>query len=256
VDRETFRQRLKSASESAVKLAREFTFNEIYENFVYKIVPNCLDSSSYLTEYEIENLECRRKELNIFFSAEEVLDKLIIENKVPVWINCSVIRSTRKKTTIELLTSRRFRDDSELYHKSENYSPFHSLIQFPPYFQFDSSEKFDVNWRDKKIQTAFKLRKAKIALKAEIKKRKELKENYWECYDRICESLGSRDKKEILEKLKSAKTLINGLTDGWAEFKNELDLLANSYNSEMTTNELVDLKFLQDETNEILKRRK
>jgi hypothetical protein len=256
VDRETFRQRLKSASESAVQIARKFTFNEICENFVYKIVPNCLDLSSYLTEFEIENLRSRRNELNKTFSAEEVSEKLIIENKVPVWINCSVIRSTRKETTIELLTSRRFRDDSELYHKSENYSPFHSLIQYPPYLQFDSAEKFDVNWRSKKIQTAFKLRKAKIALNAEIKKQKKRKENYWECYDRICESLGNRDKKEIFEKIKSAKALINGLTDGWAEFKIELDLLENSYKSELTKKELVDFEFLQSETKEILKRKK
>jgi len=104
----------------------------------------------------------------------EVADRLILDNKVPVWINCSVIRSTRKISTIELFTSRRFRDDSELYHNLENYPPFHAVIINPPYL-FDNKEKFDVNWRYKKLQTAINLRKVKRNLNEEIKKGKEQK---------------------------------------------------------------------------------
>jgi hypothetical protein len=174
MDRETFITRLNEASISALKLAKEFTFNEIGENLIYKIKPNSLDLSDHLTGLEKENLSNRKKELNKSLTANEVADRLMFENKVPVWINCSVIRSTKKITTIELFTSRRFRDDSELYHKMETYPPFHVVIMNPPYL-YDNKEKFDVNWRYKKIQTAIKLRKAKRNLNEEIKKRKEYK---------------------------------------------------------------------------------
>jgi len=172
MDKETFIKRLNEASNSALKLAREFTFNELAENLIYTIKPNSLDLSDHLTDFEKDNLSVRKKELNKTLTVNEVADRLIHDNKVPLWINCSVIRSTRKTTTIELFTSRRFRDDSELYHKMETYPPFHAVIMNPPYL-FDNEEKFDVNWKYKKIQTAIKLRKAKRNLNEEIKKRKE-----------------------------------------------------------------------------------
>jgi hypothetical protein len=174
MDKETFITRLNKASNSALKLAREFTFNEITENLIFKIKPNSLDLSDHLTDSERENLIARKKELNKTLTANQVADRLILENKVPIWINCSVIRSTKKTTTIELFTSRRFREDSELYHKMETYPPFHAVIINPPYL-FENKEKFDVNWRYKKIQTAIKLRKAKRNLNEEIKKRKKHK---------------------------------------------------------------------------------
>ncbi|RIJ46263.1 hypothetical protein D1614_20035 [Maribellus luteus] len=149
MDKETFIKRLNEASNSALKLAREFTFNEIADKLIFKIKPNSLDLSKHLTDSEKENLIARKKELNKTLTANEVANRLILENKVPVWINCSVIRSTKKITTIELFTSRRFRDDSELYHKIETYPPFHAVIMNPPYL-FDNKEKFDVNWRYKK----------------------------------------------------------------------------------------------------------
>jgi hypothetical protein len=160
MDKETFIIRLNRASESAVELAREFTFNEITEKLIYKIKPNSPDLSDHLTDLEKENLNSRKKELNKVFSAEEVSERLVLENKVPVWVNCSVIRSTKKITTIELCTSRRFREDSEIYHKIETYPPFHAVIVNPPYL-FDNKEKFDVNWRFNKIQTAIKFKKSK-----------------------------------------------------------------------------------------------
>lgn len=169
MDKETFITRLNEASDSALKFTREFTFNSIAENLIFKIKPNSLDISDHLTDSEKENLIARKKELNKTLTANEVANRLVIENKVPIWINCTVIRSTKKITTIELFTSRRFRDDSELYHKVETYPPFHVVIMNPPYL-FDNKEKFDVNWRFKKIQTSIKMRKAKKTLRQNISK--------------------------------------------------------------------------------------
>jgi hypothetical protein len=252
MDKETFITRLIEASNSALKLAREFTFNEIAENLIYKIKPSSLDLSDHLTDLEKENLSNRKKELNKKLTVNEVTDRLMFENKVPVWINCSVIGSTKKRTTIELFTSRRFRDDSELYHKMETYPPFHAVIMNPPYL-FDNKEKFDVNWRKKKIQTAIKLRKSKIELNKLIKEKRESGKDYWYNFDQFCETLTKRKKVDLAEKLKNAKKLVNGLTDGWYDFKKELDLIYNSNRTELVENELADFEYLRNEIDKVLK---
>ncbi len=252
MDKETFITRLNEASNSALKLAREFTFNEIAENVIFKIKPNSLDLSDHLTDSEKENLIARKKELNKTLTANEVANRLMLENKVPVWINCSVIRSTKKTTTIELLTSRRFRDDSELYHKIETYPPFHAVIMHPPYL-FDNKEKFDVNWRYKKIQTAIKLRKAKNELNKMIRKKRESGKDYWYNFDQFCVTLSKGKKVDLAEKLKNAKKLVNGLTDGWYDFKSELDLIYNSHRTELVDKELADFEYLRNEINKTLK---
>jgi len=156
MDKETFIVRLCKASDSAIRLAREFSVNMITENLIYRIKPNSLDLSDHLTDSEKENLIDRKKELNKSLKAIEVAERLMLENKVPVWINCSVIRSTKKLTTIELFTSRRFRDDAEIYHQEEMYPPFHAIIQLPPFVAVDSKERFDINWKSQKFKTLFR----------------------------------------------------------------------------------------------------
>lgn len=254
MDKEAFITRLNEASKSALKLARDFTFNEIAENLIYTIKPNNLDLSDHLTDFEKDNLNNRKKELNKTLTVNEVADRLILDNKVPVWINCSVIRSTRKITTIELQTSRRFRNDSELYHKMETYPPFHAVIMNPPYL-FDSKEKFDVNWRYKKIQTAIKLRKAKKDLNKMIREKRESGKDFWFIFDQYCETLTKSKKAEIADKLRHAKMHVNGLTDGWFEFKNGLDLIYKSDKAELTEGELVDFEYLRKEIDKTLKNR-
>jgi len=165
MDKETFISRLSEASSSALILARESTFNEITDNLIYTIKPNSLDLSDHLTDFEKENLSNRKNELNKTLTENEVADRLILDKKAPVWINCSVIGTSKGNTIIELLTSRRFRNKNELYHQKEGYSPFHALIQLPPYFSIDSKDKFDINWRRKKIQTKIRMLKAKRTVK-------------------------------------------------------------------------------------------
>lgn len=161
MDKEKFIVRLSEASESALSIARELTQNRFPENLVYKIKPNSLELSDHLTDLEKENLICRKSEIKKALTAKQVAERLVIKNKVPVWINCSVIGTRKGETIIELLTSRRFRDENELYHQKEGNYPFHALIQLPPYLTIDSKDKFDINWRRKKIQTKIKMIKVK-----------------------------------------------------------------------------------------------
>lgn len=254
MDKETFITRLNKASNSALKLAREFTFNEIAENLIFKIKPNSLELSDHLTDLEKENLIARKKELNKTLTANEVANRLILDNKAPVWINCSVIRSTKTTTTIELFSSRRFREDSELYHKNETYPPFHAVIMNPPYL-FDNKEKFDVNWRYRKIQTAIKRRKAKKELDRMIKEKRASGKDYWYDFDQFCKTLIKSKKVDIAEKLKNSKKLVNGLSDGWYDFKNELDLIYNFHRTDLVETELVDFEYLRSEINKTLNNR-
>lgn len=165
MDKEKFIVRLSEASESALSLARELTQNRFPENLVYKIKPNSLDLSDHLTDLEKENLISRKREIKKTLTVKQVAERLVIEDKVPVWINCSVIGTRKGEAIIELLTSRRFRSEIELYHQKEGNSPFHALIQLPPYLPIDSKDKFDINWRRKKIQTKIRMLKAKRNIK-------------------------------------------------------------------------------------------
>lgn len=103
MDKETFISRLSEASSSALILARESTFNEITDNLIYTIKPNSLDLSDHLTDFEKENLSNRKNELNKTLTENEVADRLILDKKAPVWINCSVIGTSKGNTIIELL---------------------------------------------------------------------------------------------------------------------------------------------------------
>ena len=157
MEKEIFKNRLIESSESAKRLAREITTNRIAEDVIYRITPNSFDLSENLSQLEKEYLINRSKELRKTFTIDEVAERLIIDNKVPLWINCSVIRTNEKVTVIELVTSRRIGEDKELYNQQEKFPPFHVVIQFPPYLLIDSKKKFNINWRFQKVRTAFKL---------------------------------------------------------------------------------------------------
>ena len=47
--------------------------------------------------------------------------------------------------------------------------------------------------------------------------------NFWQDYDRLCNSLVELDKKVIAEDLKKVKLYVNGLTDGWFDFMLEFE---------------------------------
>jgi hypothetical protein len=240
----TFITKLQLASESAIEIARKCTYNEIAQNLVYKIKPNSLELGPTLTSLEKENLIARKKELKRSFTTEEVANRLVQGNSVPDWINCSIIRSTKRKTTIELFTSRKFRDESKLCHQNGKNAPFHAMIVSPPYL-LDNNEKFDVNWRYKSIQSAIKLSKARKALKKKILKRTESIDGYWATFDELCGSLAKRNKVEIAERLITAKTLVNGLTDGWHNYRKELDDIYGMSQEELTDKELVEMECLR-----------
>ena len=49
-------------------------------------------------------------------------------------------------------------------------------------------------------------------------------EEYWKKYDSLVKNLKKEHQFELANKLVDAKKNVNGLTDGWFEFKNEFEV--------------------------------
>ena len=47
-------------------------------------------------------------------------------------------------------------------------------------------------------------------------------DDYWKIFDDLCYSLKKQDKTKIIEELFFARLHVNGLTDGWYDFLNQL----------------------------------
>ena len=50
-------------------------------------------------------------------------------------------------------------------------------------------------------------------------------EEYWIRYDSLVKNLNKENQFELANKLVDAKKRVNGLTDGWFEFKNEFEVI-------------------------------
>ena len=50
-------------------------------------------------------------------------------------------------------------------------------------------------------------------------------EEYWIRYDSLVKNLKKENQFELANKLVDAKKRVNGLTDGWFEFKNEFEVI-------------------------------
>ena len=56
-------------------------------------------------------------------------------------------------------------------------------------------------------------------------------EEYWIKYDSLVKNLKKEHQFELANKLVDAKKNVNGLTDGWFEFKNEFEVAIKQYKS-------------------------
>jgi hypothetical protein len=62
-------------------------------------------------------------------------------------------------------------------------------------------------------------------------------QDYWKIFDELIEHLTSDNKSEIIAEFKEAQKYVNGLTDGWYEFKFALEKTINSNTQNMTEEE-------------------
>jgi len=152
--REEFIQNLEGIVTPLIKCTEDLCWNNLSDNIRYTIKPNQSEESEHLDEFELKLLKHRNKEIKRVYTISQIADRLVNNEKVPVWINVSVYKAEKKWTIVELLISRRMRREyNELYHKI-GFPPFHISIPLPPFRTED--QKFDVNWKHKKWKLRYK----------------------------------------------------------------------------------------------------
>lgn len=148
------REKFDEQFSQAVTGVREHTlshcFNRLPEENRFIIKPNGKDVHPGLNNGEATILKELNAYSNKLLTADKVSWLLARSGRVPLWINISVYETTKKYTVIELLTSRRFREEKELFLKVDKFAPFHQLVMFPPHsLRIEKDGKFDLNFRRK-----------------------------------------------------------------------------------------------------------
>jgi hypothetical protein len=77
-------------------------------------------------------------------------------------------------------------------------------------------------------------------------------QDYWKIFDELIEQLTSENKIEIVAEFEEAQKYVNGLTDGWYEFKFALEKSINSNKQNMTEEQYQIAEFLLTTLNKSL----
>jgi hypothetical protein len=80
-------------------------------------------------------------------------------------------------------------------------------------------------------------------------------QDYWALFDKLIDKLSAEKKDQIVAELKNAQRIVNGLTDGWYEFKFAFEKSLKSNRSMMTQDQLEIADFLILSLNKSLKNR-
>jgi len=148
MDTSTFRQHLDNSLKLLLDITRQHCYNDISEDFKFIIQPSGTDFHDGLNDYEKKNLTILNQFGNRLLTAEQVIDLLYHDNKVPLWINATIYESKKDLTVIHLFCSRRLRHDNDLFHQAVKYPPFNVLVPLPPDpLRKEINGKFDINWK-------------------------------------------------------------------------------------------------------------
>lgn len=137
VEKGKFKENLNEVTCMLLQITAKFCYNVLSQNTVYLIVPNSRDKREHLDRLECDVLDIWNKNTNRQLSLDQIVDLLCHDNRVPLWVNISVFESMENITIVELLCSRRLRNENELMHKDK----------IPPFYE--EGIKFDINWRVK-----------------------------------------------------------------------------------------------------------
>ena len=114
---------LKGSSLIALKFAESYVKNKLTTDFKYNVILNASNDDPELTQFDIYKEDDGIIKLNL--TDNEVVELLYRKNKVPVWININVLKSSRKSTTFNLLCAGRYSDNKdEFYYNVNGSGPF------------------------------------------------------------------------------------------------------------------------------------
>jgi hypothetical protein len=120
--KQEFLFRLKNASYIALEFAERYVTDKLVSDFKYNVIftPSNHDNDVQFAIYPDDEGIIKLNLTDI-----EVIDLLYRKNKVPIWIDISVLESSRKTTTFNLLCAGRYSDDDdELYYNEDHAGPF------------------------------------------------------------------------------------------------------------------------------------
>lgn len=155
MDKSVFRENLIKATEQVLPFSREFVTNALPSSCRYLIFPNQSYDGNPLHDDEQLFPEESLPAGDFLgpFEAEQVVEYLWRDGKVPEWINVTVYSYDERHTYLELLCCGRFTStEGLLYHGMEGYQPFHILgPNLPPNWEsVEQSGKFDLYWNGRK----------------------------------------------------------------------------------------------------------
>lgn len=143
-----FRHHLNEATKLLFELTKTLCYNNLKDDCRYIITPNSRTVDEHLNEKEIVILKTWNQYEGKLLTAEQMIDLLYHDNKVPVWINMTIDEARPDITVIDLLCSRRLRDETELMHPG--VPPFHIQVAVPPdNLKIEVDGRFDINWKKK-----------------------------------------------------------------------------------------------------------
>ncbi|MBJ2124106.1 hypothetical protein [Flavobacterium sp. IB48] len=121
--KEEFLFHLNGASIIALKFAERYVKDKLVTDFKYNVILSATTDDSNLTQFDLYPEDQGIIKLNL--TDKEVVDLLYRKNKVPVWIDISVLKSSRKSTTFNLLCAGRYSDNKdEYYYNRTGTGPF------------------------------------------------------------------------------------------------------------------------------------
>lgn len=154
MNRNELAERLQTASDRTIALARPLVSQPLSDRILYLLQPNAnavLDSSDLFDDEETFPQDTRHDKTFLGpLTENETLDFLLRNGKTPEWIDLAVHSEDGQHTHIRLLISGIFTANEHLlYHREEGYPPFHATPPAPPdgWTSLEQDGPFDLYWR-------------------------------------------------------------------------------------------------------------
>ncbi|TPG37631.1 hypothetical protein [Flavobacterium pectinovorum] len=141
--KQEFSFRLKNSSIEAVKFAERYITDKLTNDFKYNVIFTPGNDEEDFNKFDVYPEDDGIIKLNL--TEIEVIDLLCRKNKIPVWIDICVLKSSRKITTFDLLCAGRYsNNEEEFYYNDSKSGPFG--IKSPTFpIGYKEGEKFNLN---------------------------------------------------------------------------------------------------------------
>lgn len=158
IHRGNFEERIKSATQSLLEMARKHSWNEISDELKYVIRKIEPSQSNYSNSFEAASHRKKILESKSPLNLSQAIKELIVDFENIYLIELYVFKSSKEVSIIEIL----FLEKSGLEEKyrnsvKENAPMLHCKVPIPPYISSANNKKFDINWQLETIEHRWKM---------------------------------------------------------------------------------------------------